>query len=239
MSDGAMRIWNLAGLHAPSDSLASSSASDAKRSESAGKESKEGKEGKEADSASLISTTTNTADVLSVEWDSKVESLLMFGLSNAKIKVRWSALCCDQCSGTHVDCAWLSWWSVVERGFVQAARGPGRVKSERPFVQLLFALAPVCRLDADACVLLLASAAQEYPCVLELASSPTDPVFVSSCASKTHDSLEGGKGELTLWSLHTGKKVNTFHIESSYSQVNSMVINHNGTTRRVPPWLIR
>ena len=34
--------------------------------------------------------------------------------------------------------------------------------------------------------------------------------------------------ELTLWSLQTGKRVNNFSIESARSQVNSMVINHNG-----------
>jgi len=86
----------------------------------------------------------------------------------------------------------------------------------------------VWSLDANKVVAELETS-KEFPCVIDLAVSPTDARFVSASATKAHNTLEGGKGELILWSLHTGKRVHAFHIDSAYSQVNSMVINHNGT----------
>jgi hypothetical protein len=110
--------------------------------------------------------------VLSIEWDSKSDHVVLFGCSDSKIKL----------------------WNVDSSKVV-------------------------CEMETS----------KDYPCVLDIVSSPTDAVFVSSSGTRQHETLEGGKGELILWSLQTGKRVNTFHIESAKSQVNSMVINHNGT----------
>ena len=66
------------------------------------------------------------------------------------------------------------------------------------------------------------------PRVLDIVSSPVDELFVTACAGKNHDSLEGGKGVLEAWSMQTGQRIKTFMIEASRTQTNSLMFNHNG-----------
>ena len=172
----------------------------------------------------LQTVVPGNSEVLSVEWDAKTDNLLAFGCANSKIKARSEQ---------------------VSLPFI-ARCAPSSGMSRRRGLCAKWRL-PRCDVASRDSSRSTIRSRQDYPCVLELASSPTDAVFVSSSASRVHDTLEGGKGvrssvqrarldadrhalpqELILWSLQTGKRVNTFHIESSLSQVNSMVINHNG-----------
>ncbi len=55
-----------------------------------------------------------------------------------------------------------------------------------------------------------------------------DLYVITAAAGKNHDSLEGGKGSVTSWSMQTGKRQRSFQFEAARTQVNSVVFNHNG-----------
>jgi len=70
---------------------------------------------------------------------------------------------------------------------------------------------------------------RDYPCVLDVAASPTEPIVVVTAANRSYHTREGGKGVLESWSLQTGKRLQVFTIESkSCTQINTVVFNHNG-----------
>ena len=69
---------------------------------------------------------------------------------------------------------------------------------------------------------------KDFPVVLALASSPSDPFLVTSAATRSHSTHDGGRGTLEAWDLTTVRRSLTFTVDSALSQVNSLVFNHNG-----------
>jgi WD40 repeat protein len=69
---------------------------------------------------------------------------------------------------------------------------------------------------------------REFPFVLDLACSPSDLTLVTACGGREHDSLRGGSGALSVWSLKKNCRQGILHVDCELSQINSVTFNHNG-----------
>ncbi len=175
--------------------------------------------------ATLHSTYYHSAELLSVDWDHRSgnDSFVLFGSGDGKVKlysVHTKRVVSEFDVGVSTSPPPAAPAASLGGGDKASAAAAAAANNS---ANALAVTALDTSRGADAFV---------YNRVLDVAASPTDPLFVCAVASKYHDTLPGGRGILESWSLQTGKRVQSFRVESSKhshsAQVNCVVYNHNG-----------